>query len=350
VPPVARLALAAGLLTAATAAGALAACASDSEDAEERVRKRWQRGMNVTAYAPDTFSQPSAAQALRALKPQGTNAVAIVTQWYMDRRDSDTIAPSPTQTPSDASLLHIMRAARELGLEVTLKPHVDVRDGIFRGDISPRSREAWFASYAGLVAHHARLAREAGARTLVVGVELTSMARDTARFREVIAGARREFGGRLTYAANWSRGAERVGFWDALDVIGIDAYMPLVSAAEPDPPVDRLERAWKPHLQEIDRLRRRVGKRVVFTELGYQNRLGTAASPFDARGAPSDPAQQRAYEAALRVWSRVPWFEGIYWWDWSAGGTRTAESDSFTPQGRPAETTLRRWYGVAAAG
>jgi hypothetical protein len=304
--------------------------------------------MNVTAYQPNAFALPIADRALSDLRDTGTNSVALVTQWYMDHAASSAVAPYPAKTPTDQSLLHAMATARMLGMTVVLKPHVDVRDGSFRGNINPYPLDRWFASYRAMIGHYAQVAARGGAQTLVVGVELTSMAKYTDRFRRVIADARARFPGRLTFAANWSTGAAQVHFWDALDEIGIDAYMPLRTGTL-DPSVTALEAAWRPHVRDITALHGRYGKPVVFTELGYQPRTGAALSPQAATGDPSPRAQARAYEAAFRVWRRTPWFRGIYWWDWPADG-RTAGPTEFTPAGAPAEDVLRRFDGARPRG
>ena len=174
----------------------------------------------------------------------GTELVALTPTWYMDTADSSAISADPAKTSTDASVLAAARQAEELGLDVMIKPHVDVRDGTFRGEIQPADRAAWFADYQAIVDRYATLAERAGAQTFVVGTELTSMSSDEATWRALIADARQRFGGSVTFAANWVDGAERINFWDALDAIGIDGYMPL--GTDPDPTVGDLVRDWGP--------------------------------------------------------------------------------------------------------
>lgn len=334
------------MLTAVAVAGlAIGGCGSS---ASKPLPASWERGMNVTAYQPNAFALPIADKALSDLRDTGTNSVALVTQWYMDHAASTVVAPDPAKTPSDQSLLHAMATARMLGMRVVLKPHVDVRDGTFRGDIQPLSVDRWFTGYRAMIGHYAQVAAQGGASTLVVGVELTSMAQHPDLFRRVIADARARFPGRLTFAANWSTGAAQIRFWDALDEIGIDAYMPLRTSTL-DPSVSALEAAWRPYVRDIAALHRRYGKPVVFTELGYQPRTGAALSPQAATGDASPRAQARAYEAAYRVWRHTPWFRGIYWWDWPADGRRAGPTE-FTAAGAPAADVVRRFDGVKPRG
>jgi hypothetical protein len=157
-----------------------------------------------------------------------------------------------------------------------------------------------------------QLARTSGARLVVIGTKLMSMSRHTAQWRELVARVRAPFPGRVTFAANQLAGASKIAFWDALDYVGIDAYMPL-AANNPNPTVDELVRAWTEfrdetgvrhhYLDQIGALQRRTRKPVLFTELGYRSGLGTAARPWDwdsSLVAAQEP-QARAYEAAFRV-------------------------------------------------
>jgi len=311
---------------------------------DPRLPLEWRKGMNVTAYQPDAFSSEVADRSLRELRATGTTHVAIVPNWYMQARDSSEVAPDPAKTPTDESVLHAIREARSLGLEVMLKPHVDVVDGTFRGEIEPADREAWFASYGSMIDHYADLAARGGATTFCVGTELTSMATDTESFREVIAGARERFDGELTYAANRIEGAEEVGFWLDLDLVGIDAYMPLDTPNPDDPTVAELEQAWLPYVRRIEALHERLDRDVVFTELGYESLIRSATEHPGSEV--SQVAQATAYQAAFRVWSEADfeWFRGIYWWDWSAEGLNDETDDaSFRPAGKMAEVVLRYW-------
>lgn len=304
--------------------------------------------MTFTAFASQGYGGLTAARSLEALRRTGTTHVVVVPTVYMNGPNSSGVERDPRLTPTDRSLLEAMSHARSLGLRVVLKPHVDVQDGTFRGNIAPSSVAGWFRSYRTILDRYAEIASKGDADMLVVGTELSSLSRFTSEWRRTIAGARARFGGRLTFAANWTVGARHVRFWDRLDYIGIDAYMPL-TPGEPNPPVAELARAWRREARQIDALRREYDKPVLFTELGYQSRADAAADPTGASAQVSQVAQARAYEAALRFWSRVPWFKGVYWWEWSAEGLNTRVRDSsFRPAGKLAENVIRRWYGAPA--
>jgi hypothetical protein len=329
----------------------LIACRLDVAEAAERrgLPAEWHRGANVTAWDPAAYGSATASDALAALHATGTDRAALVPTWYMDTATSSEIRADPSLTPADAALRTAARTARSLGMRVVIKPHIDVRDGAFRGDIAPASRSRWWQSYRVMLRHYADLAQEEGAAMLEVGTELTSMSDDEREWRALIADVRARFTGQLTFAANWIDGARAVGFWDALDAIGIDAYMPLVTD-DPDPSVARLAQAWKDrgYVAQLQELSRRHRRPVLFTELGYTSRLGTASSPWewaDGGEAGAQRPQARAYEAAFVVFGGKPWFQGIYWWDWSAQGWNAEVGDgSHRFAGKQAEFVVRSWH------
>lgn len=340
-------------LAALGAAAVLCAGCADADAGGEpgSLPQRWEKGMNLTAYEPDAFGSVDGDRALATLKATGTSHVAVVPTWYMDSATSTSVAPDREKTPSDESVLHAMRSARALGLTVALKPHVDLRDGSFRGQIAPSDIAAWFAGYRAMVSHYAELAGRGGADLFVVGTELTATIGQVDRWRAVIADSRRLFRGRLSYAANWVDEAEKVRFWKDLDLIGVDAYMPLVTEDEQNPPVPRLVDAWKPFVERLKALHERVDRPLVLSELGYESRLGTAAKPQGgAAGTVSQVAQANAYEAAFRAWSDQGFLRGIYWWDWTVTGTRIpAQDGGYSPEGKAGEAVLRRWNGAPAS-
>ncbi|HEY8585076.1 MAG TPA: hypothetical protein VIL49_19105 [Capillimicrobium sp.] len=325
----------------------MSACGGADGDTGPPARDGFSRGANVTAYSRDALAQPRAVEALRALRATGADHVTFPVLWFQETATASALAPDADETPSDASLLTAMSAARALGFGVGVAPHVNVRDGTFRGEIAPADRAAWHASHRAMVAHYAELARQGGADLLVVGSELPSMSRDTDAWRATIAVARERFDGQLTYAANWVQEAEDVRFWDALDVVGIDAYM-LLTPAEPNPTEAELAAAWEPWVTRMRAVGERAGKPVRLTEVGYTSRVGTAQQPaVEGDGAVDQTAQARAYAAALQAVGHRDWVAGADIWDWSADGRE--EPGDYSPQGKRAESVLSRWYGGGGA-
>ncbi len=313
------------------------------------LRPAVQRGMNVTAYDDLGFSGPRMRDAIRRLASTGTTHAALVPTWYQPDVGSSDLRPDAEKSPSDASLREGIAQVRAAGMQPVIKPHVDVRDGSFRGLIRPADYDAWFAAYSVMLLHYAAIAQEVGAPLFVVGDELTGVQGDRERWPPLIAKVRAVFKGRLTYAANWDPGYKAVPFWNLLDYVGLDEYTPLATTGD-TPTVDELVAAWGPVQRTLRAAHEETGKPVILTEVGYPARLGGTQGPAaEDETRPVDPrGQARAYEAAFRVLRRLPFIAGIFWWDWATddrSGRADGDAGSFDPAGKPAERVLRDFYG-----
>jgi len=130
-----------------------------------------------------------------------------------------------------------------------------------------------------------------------------------AHWRELIDDARAEFNGPLTYAANFDQYAF-VPFWDALDLISINAYFPLRRHLLPDAATEQLQQVlevgWLGHLRAIDAFRREQGvpdHRVLFTEIGYVSRVNSTIEPWAAHGFSVLPTEDGT---RLILWEEQP--------------------------------------------
>ena len=201
----------------------------------------------------------------------------------------------------------------------------------------------FFEQYRRLITHYALLAEREGIDGLAVGHELPSTTlRFGTRWRVLIGDVRRLYSGTLTYDASWDREAAAIGFWDALDVIGVSFYAPLAARPTRDPAVlaDGARRGLAP-LREIGA---RFGKPVLLMEAGYASTATAPVTPWEEGRVQPDPDTQRACHAALiAALDPEDWVAGVLVWKWYSdarlGGPRDA---GFTPQGKPARQSLAR--------
>ena len=256
---------------------------------------------------------------------------------------------------TDAGFVEMGRLARDAGLRLVLIPTLaDFVDGHWRGEVhmeDEQSWDAWFTSYRRFLLHYARLAEEIGAVGFSVGTELRGSVSLVDQWLYTISRTREEFGGWITYAANWDDYTQ-VSWWRAVDYIGVQAYFELGEPGnDPSTQRDRLTEAWTPVKETLQAVSEQFDRKIFFTEVGYKSHERSTVRPWDwdIEGEVDTQLQAHAYEAAFRVFWNQPWFAGFYWWKWHpATGMMQNRSREFTPQGKEAEQVLWLWYGGAS--
>lgn len=130
----------------------------------------------------------------------------------------------------------------------------------------------------------ARLVTYAGQPGSVAKINARRRALDR-HWRRVISGARKHFSRPITYAANFDQ-YQDVTFWDALDLIGVNAYFQLRTDPEPIDLTASLERGWRDVFERLLAFRRDNGlsQPVMFTELGYTSRRHSTLEPWQSGG------------------------------------------------------------------
>lgn len=254
----------------------------------------------------------------------------------------------------DEGLEVTTRLARERGIKTLLKPHIWLsRAGDkWRSDIAMSDEHKWrdwFESYETFILHYARLAERLEIEALCIGTELRQTALQRPDdWRRIIARVREVYGGELTYAANWWREYQEVTFWDDLDYIGIQAYFPLSDRSSPT--LADLKSGWQAPFADIREIQKRFDRPVLFTEIGYKAMPGAAIEPWewlsrqDRSTSTLDLALQAdAYRAFFETFWHQPWVAGAYFWKWHPKGG-SPKSPDFSPQGKPAERVLAKWY------
>lgn len=263
------------------------------------------------------------------MRAWGATDVALVVVCYQ----------SKTSLDCDLSdVRDAIRVAKNNNLRVWLKPHIETTEFSWRGEITFETStewRLWWKNYRRMLYPLADFKPD----VLVIGTELNGMIQRENAWRRLSYGARHRCGCEVLYASNWDVVSE-IRWWDAVDKIGVDAYFPLASDSSD---VDSLVRAWQPHVVELENLSRRWGKKIVFTEIGYQSRVGSYLTPYQKDPAIiSEQDQANAYRATIRVFGDKSWWAGAMWWEWNVDDDGTG----FTPIGKKAESVLREWWGL----
>lgn len=314
------------------------------------------KAVSIVSRNSSDFTSENFKQSVRNAKAMGANTISLVIPFMQDNYQSSNIY-STWQTPSDETLGAAIDYIHSQGLKASLKPHLEVSFSGWRALIEASDRDAWYASYLAMLRRLAAVAKDHGAEQIVIGTELIGMAspyvhpNNTTRWQSMISDIRTRYSGHLTYSANWGRGInhtnefEQIGFWSNLDSIGISAYFELSPNSGS---VQSIMESW----QTIDRdqiqpLQTRIGKPVIFTEIGYRSVTNAHTRPWDYEmGGSYDPTEQvNSYEALLRYWDQRSYMSGVLIWDWHVdpnyGGSGNTD---YTPRNKPAEDTIKRWF------
>jgi hypothetical protein len=303
-----------------------------------------QRGFAMPTWQIDGYDGPGLEESLREIKAMGATYVQFVPTWYQQTLNS-TVIGRTTGTVSDAGLERAITLAHDLGLEVFLKPHVDLPDPATqpRSLIVPSDMDAWFSSYTTFITHYAEMAQRLGVEEFSVGTELDSLTGDRVRWLKVIQAVRDDYDGTITYAAGWDW--DKVSFLDAVDVIGVDAY-PVLSTV-PTTDVAALKQAWQWVVDAASELSKKYGKKILFTESGYTSQLGTTTNPasWQVSTTPSQEEQAAAYEALLSTFSDEDWWAGVFWWSYTNPPNETPGPLDFSIEGKLAEAIVKQFWG-----
>lgn len=318
------------------------------------LRRKGLRGVSLGLFA----SQPEYdyGTMLREIKLLGAKHVLISLSWYLKDKSSHRVAPLPGRTPSSMTLRRTLRQARRMGLEVALMPIVRLQyrqPDEWRGQLNPVGGPLlWFRSYGRLMEELATLAAEEGVTRLAIGSELASMESYAPSWRALIKRIRRRFRGQVFYSLNWDRVSHPLPFVDALDEVGVTAYLPMRQHGSA---LSRrtVMRRWSRFFQSLAQAQTRWQRPVFLSEVGYPALSSAALAPwdhtrkagldtqlqarlwrlfchaFDTQRASASPATHRPHKASIT---------GFYAWNWfGVGGPR---DPGYSVRGKPASRAL----------
>lgn len=295
-------------------------------------------GFNFASWYNGKFTDSQSSEALKQLEEISADTATIVaTNYVQSAQSSEIFAESRTEPLENVE--KAITDAQDRGLNVWLKPHLDIQNGQWRGEFDPTDREAFFENYKSFIVDYAQLAQKNDVEVLTIGTELKQLTgeSDRAAWEDIIQEIRQVYDGKLTYAADWSN-VDNISFAGSLDLLGVNPYFPLT--ANENASVEELVEAWtaEPEIAEVsnvtggqsivDYIRgasEKYGKPIVSTELGYRSLNDTAEKPFEfgTDGQPDEVEQARLYEAFFKVFGGetgedVEFFKGAQMWNWYA--------------------------------
>ena len=350
------------------------------------------RGFDYVSYYNGAFE---AADSLAALAQTGANAVALNLQYGIDSVNSIAYADT-NYTDSLDALASTVQEALGYGLSVMVRPlldfvdparHPDYGHGEWRAYFNPSDPAAFFASYKQILLANAQVAQVNGAQSLCIGAEIDQLCGPDYfdYWTDIIQSVRLVYSGDLTYSANWNTAtspwqgehglptgtgdlATQISFWDQLDCIGIDCYAPI--SDEPVPTFNDLVAGWTDIptvattaavtdglslIAYFQSVAARIGKPLLFTELGYESATDAASQPFGSATNVFDPVlQANLYQAFFQAWQQADngSLTGLYLWNWDPNAAEVGPDNgpNFSPQGLPAQSVITAGFVAATPG
>lgn len=310
-----------------------------SENPPEETEFR--QGVNLVCWYPSCYQAEEVDATLDTLQDLGVEWLAIVPTWYQETLTSNMIFEDAEGSPGEADVRFIIERAKARGMQVFLKPHVDVIAGGWRGNITPSDPADWRENYRTFILYFAGLAQDLNVESFSIGTELRNQSIDTVFWGNLVERVRQIYDGALTYSANWDE-YDSVDFWGALDFIGIDFYFPLSDDfnATPAEMIGALDRIGN----DLSGFAASQLKAIVLTEIGYRSIDGAITRPYDFTWErPIDLGEQAdAYAAVLTAFSDADWLAGIFWWRTDPRGLGGPGDNGYHFYGKPAENILRR--------
>jgi glycosyl hydrolase family 113 len=240
---------------------------------------------------------------------------------------------------------------KRAGFKIMLKPHVWISHGAYTGDFELETELDWSKfeeSYSTYILEFAKIAENQHVEIFCIGTEWRKFIQIRPQFwKSLIKELRKIYTGKLTYASNWDEYKE-TPFWQQLDYIGINSYFPLTEKANPS--LSELKLKWLPITAELKKFSASQRRLILFTEYGYRSIIGTTIKPWES--STSTAVSMNEQEIALsaqyhNTWAES-WVAGGFLWKWfnnhrERGGV---ENDGFTPQNKPAELVIKKYYDL----
>ena len=324
------------------AAGMRAEHDQPTQDSEEPIR-----GIVISCQTfGREWGSDEMVEALQEVKALGANWIQIHPYGSVQRDGTIRFGRGMTADGEAPQwLTRPIAEAHRLGLKICITPHIAPwRAGWdWRGDISFETKaqqDVFFRDYQAWITQLARFCRDADGFT--VGSELDQMLDGREReWRQIIAAVRAETDAALTYAANWPN-YKRVKFWDALDVISLSAYFPMVKH-ERMPTRAELDQSWQRIRREVLAYAATQYRRVVFMELGYDRSRRAAIEPWtNGHNEPgAEEVQTLCLDRALAAVEEPDDLLGAFLWKWFPGNSRGEDFLVSTPAMR--EVVARHW-------
>jgi len=234
-----------------------------------------------------------------------------------------------------------------------------------KGSLAPSNIDEFFESYTNFQLHYARIAEEERVELYSIGNELDSITDEsntisigydkTEKWNNVIKAVREVYKGNLTYSCScthndeWPCTPELIKFWDKLDYIGFEWYIPLNNNASASY-ADLVKDAEEIIESKINKLSRLYNKPVILTEYGWEAKpaVWTKSYGGGSQGNFDKYAAVISYEAVFEALKDEPNVSGMFINMWPLGKkeelTWLKDYNGLDTRYSIIESEIAKWY------
>jgi hypothetical protein len=319
-------------------------------------------------YCPEvSYDDPMSLASLNLLKDTGANWVAIVVTEYQDNHNSTNIYPLYEgnyivndyyvyKTETLNGLVNVINHAHSIGLNVMLKPHIDLakiddynitwRGNIGQNFTTQEQWDNWFNSYNRFILKYAGLAEKLDVEMFSISCELIATSKMSEYWLDTVKQIRKIYNGKLIDSANHDGEEYNKTWWSELDYIGVDAYYLPIRSGDLIEFEKNVEHVLEPTIEKLRSLSLKYNKEVIITEVGFCSGNCIIGKRDNRPSLTDHYIQAYFYETFLKVFSKEKFVKGFFWWAWNSdpfyGGT---DDNCISPQYKMAEYVIRNYYG-----
>ena len=274
-------------------------------------------GVNLTVFVPDSVRDVH-KQIFEKLASEGYSVMIDPAYYQMSAHSSHI------DSTTVMNLEELVKAARDKGLDVLLKPFINSKDDAFRGVFFTDSSDSWFKDYERIILKQAELANKYHLKGICIGAELDRLLMAyPSRFNDLAHKIRGTgFQGILFYSMGYTGllDLETMTFLNNLDIdaIGLDFYVPMYKQEERSP-LFKGQASMEPFFY-LEKAAKASKKPLIISEVGYRSVQHANRRPFDwmMNGLPDETVQWESYKNFLLSMSsaeqaKLP-IKGVYFW------------------------------------
>lgn len=277
------------------------------------------KSLTLTGYGNDSYTEANTKLYIEDLKQLNANTASFLYTCHVKNRHSSKLKCHTSDTPSLKSLARSIKLARNEGMKVAFRFYVDLDDKEWRCHYNPENKKEFFDKYNDELLALGRFLEKRKVEIFIIGAELCKITgKDMYGYwSQSIKHLRKVYKGKITYGANWGEvdgvtEYSSLSFWNELDYIGIDHYLPYSSKLH----INEILKLQKKEFKKYLDFAKSFNKEILITEVGVPGVENGNELPFEWRnkGKSDQVGQSLAYESIFKTIKSLKGISGVLVW------------------------------------